>query len=121
MTGSQNGMPAIGRAAQAQRAFRTILAGMDADNDKPDKSAKPDDTDQVDKMRKKLEEQDKQLRALQDSKRQLYDYCKGKSEEHKFDFDPPCRRKAKAAERAQRRKSAPANGNGAEGAANSGP
>ena len=79
------------------------------------------DYDQVDKLRKQVDDKDKQLRALQDSKRQLYDYCKGKSEELKFDFDPPSRRKAKAAERAQRRKSAPANGSGAQGAANSGP
>ena len=48
-------------------------------------------------------------------------YFKGKSAEHNFDFDPPSRRKAKAAERAQRRKSASANGTGAAGAANSGP
>ena len=109
------------KTAQAQRAFRSILAGMDADHDKPDKSAKTDDKDQVDKLLKKLDDQDKRLRALQDSKRQLYDYCKGKSEEHKFDFDPPSRRKAKAAERAQCRKSASANGNCAAGAANSGP
>ena len=110
------------KTAEAKQAFRAVLAGKDADKDKSAKSDKTDDmADQVDKLRKQVDDKDKQLRALQDSKRQLYDYCKGKSEELKFDFDPPSRRKAKAEARAQRRKSAPANGSGAQGAANSGP